>query len=207
MEMKGRKPRTTEERGSCSMKTLTWCILIVMIVQVVIMCIPLGTGGYIYIRNKENFQALANINGGKIVSDVNSFPIASLGENSNSAVVEAKDAVHKALYLVSKIKSITGEIKNGTNVFDDVRKVLHKAIAPLDRVKDMLNPHMRGTITKILDKVFKILNKMSDEELHEMIAHANELISHNNINKTMHIMDDADVALNKFDKMLSKFVN
>ena len=110
MEMKREPRKQTEERGSCSMKTLTWCILIVMIVQVVIMCIPLGTGGYIYIRNKENFQALANINGGKIVSDVNSFPIASLGENSNSAVVEAKEAVHKALYLVSKIKTITGEI-------------------------------------------------------------------------------------------------
>ena len=55
---------------------------------------------------------------------------------------------------------------------------------------------------------------MSDDELHRLVeslqkasVSANHMLSDGNINKTMHIMSDADLALVKFDKMLSKFVN
>jgi hypothetical protein len=73
---------------------------------------------------------------------------------------------------------------------------------------------MRGTFLLIVQKVLRILDKMSDDEIHRLVLSAqkaSEAASHmltdNNINKTMHVMDDADYTMMKFDKMLSKFVN
>jgi hypothetical protein len=45
---------------------------------------------------------------------------------------------------------------------------------------------------------------MSAQKASEAASH---MLTDNNINKTMHIMDDADTTMMKFDRMLSKFVN
>lgn len=201
-----RRPRMEEKREGCSMKALTGCILFVMIIQLCIMLVPLSAGGYIYIQNRETINAFGNISAGRIVSDINEFPLASLGKNSNDAMLDAKQAVHKALYLISKMKSITGEIKNGTNIFDDIRKVLDKSMAPLDELKEMLNPRMRGTLLKIMDKVFKILDKMGEDEVHKLLENVNNLLTYDNVNRTMHVVNDADATLEKMDNILSKFV-
>jgi len=73
---------------------------------------------------------------------------------------------------------------------------------------------MRGTVMKIVEKILRILDTMTDAEIHELIMSidkaviaANRAMSVTNVNKTMHVMEDADKAMNKFDLMLSKFVN
>lgn len=201
-----RRPRTEENKERCDMKTLTACILFVMIIQLCVMLVPLSAGGYIYIQNRETINAFGNISASRIVSDINEFPLANIGKTSKDAMLDAKQAVHKALFLISRMKEITGEIKNGTNIFDDIKKVLDKSIAPLDELKEMLSPRMRGTLLKILDKVFKILDKMGEDEIHRLLENTNNLLNHDNVNRTMHVVNDADATLDKMDKILSKFV-
>jgi hypothetical protein len=123
-------------------------------------------------------------------------------------------ATDNVLRLLARVKNITGEVDTNADIFKDIRTVLRKTMVPLDSIKDLLNPHMRGTVLRILDKVMRILDTMSDAEIHQLIMSidkavltANRALSIGNVNKTLHVMDDADKTLNKFDLMLSKFVN
>jgi len=204
-----RKLRDCEDSGEtcCDMKSLTLLILIVMLVQLVVMLIPLGAGGYIYIQNKENLNALANLSASKIVTDINTFPLAKLGKSASKTASDAN-------FLVHNIKSITGDLRNNTNIFDDMRKVMRHSIEPLDGLKHILSPQMRGTTMSIISKVMRLLNNLNDDELHKLMVsvekasvQANHLLSDSNINRTLHTMNDADNTMKRFMTILGKFTN
>ncbi len=212
-----REDSEDKDTGCCSIKLLTVLILCTMLIQVVIMTIPVGAGYTIYIRNKASFDAVGNLNTGDIISNLNNvkdLPIQSIGKDSKEVIHNAKMATDRMLRLLERVKSITGEVNSNVDIFNEVRLVLRKAMVPLDSIKDLLNPKMRGTVLGIIEKIMRILDTMSDTEIHKLIISvdkamlsANKALSLNNVNKTMHVMDDADRTLNKFDLMLSKFVN
>lgn len=201
----------------CSMRVLTIMILLTMLVQLAVMMTPLVAGYTVYVNNKANFDAIGNLSTQDIVSNLNNvkdLPIQSLGKDSKHAMHNAKMATDNVLRLLARVKNITGEVDTNADIFNDIRTVLRKTMVPLDSIKDLLNPHMRGTVLRILDKVMRILDTMSDAEIHQLIMSidkavltANRALSIGNVNKTLHVMDDADKTLNKFDLMLSKFVN
>ena len=201
----------------CSMRVLTIMILLTMLVQLAVMMTPLVAGYTVYVNNKANFDAIGNLSTRDIVSNLNNvkdLPIQSLGKDSKHAMHNAKMATDRILNLLARVKNITGEVDTNADIFKDIRTVLRKTIAPLDSVKDLLNPRMRGTVMKIVEKVLRILDTLSDAEIHELIMSidkavltADRAMSMTNVNKTMHVMEDADKTLNKFDLMLSKFVN
>ncbi len=201
----------------CSMRVLTIMILLTMLIQLAVMMTPLVAGYTVYVNNKANFDAIGNLSTRDIVSNLNNvkdLPIQSLGKDSKHAMHNAKMATDRVLNLLARVKNITGEVDTNADIFNDIRTVLRKTMVPLDSIKDLLNPHMRGTVLRILDKVMRILDTMSDAEIHQLILSidkavlaANRALSIGNMNKTLHVMDDADKTLNKFDLMLSKFVN
>jgi hypothetical protein len=201
----------------CNMRVLTILILLTMLIQLVVMMTPLVAGYTVYVNNKASFDAIGNLSTGDIISNLNNvkdLPIQSLGKDSKHAMHNAKMATDRVLNLLARVKNITGEVDTNADIFNDIRKVLKKTIIPLDSLKDLLNPHMRGTVLKILDKIMRILDTMSDAEIHQLIMSidravlsANRALSIGNVNKTLHVMDDADKTLNKFELMLSKFVN
>jgi hypothetical protein len=221
--MAKRRPResddTDDDMGDncCSMKVLTILILLTMVVQLAVMMTPLVAGYTVYVNNKESFDAVGNLSTRDIINNLNNvkdLPIQSLGKDSKHALHNAKIATDSVLNLLARVKNITGEVDSNADIFKDIREVLRKTMVPLDSIKDLLNPHMRGTMLKILDQVMRILDTMSDAEIHQLIMAidkasiaANRALSIGNVNKTLHVMDDADRTLNKFDLMLSKFVN
>lgn len=205
--------RENDDDSCCSMKMLTLLILLTMLVQLVVMSIPVATGYSIYYNNKEAFDALGNMSTPAIVNNINHVKDLPIME-SKFTMHNAKLASDKLLGLLKRVQNITGEVDTNADIFKDVRTVLHKTVAPLDRVKDFLNPRMRGTVMKIIEKILRILDTMSDAEIHQLVLSINKAVvtadramSITNVNKTMHVMDDADKALNKFDSVLSKFVN
>lgn len=205
------------DESCCSMKVLTILILLTMLVQLMVMMVPLAAGYTVYVNNKATFEAFGNLSAPAIVDNLNNvkdLPIQSLGKDSKHAMHNAKMATDRILNLLARVKNITGEVDTNADIFKDIRTVLRKTIVPLDSIKDLLNPRMRGTVMKIVEKVLRILDTMSDAEIHELIMSidkavltADRAMSMTNVNKTMHVMEDADKALNKFDLMLSKFVN
>jgi hypothetical protein len=181
-----------------------------LIFQVFLMTLPMGVGVMVYDRHREKFEAAGNIDAKAIVSNVNhirDFPIKDLADASKRATIDG-------LKLLKRLEELSIKIDNNTDIFGDVKRVLHAALGPLDGANKLLSPKMRGTFLLIVQKVMRILDKMSDNEIHKLVMSAqkaSEAASHmltdNNINKTMHIMDDADTTMMKFDRMLSKFVN
>ncbi len=217
--MDKRRPRECDDRDDncCSMRVLTLLILLTMLIQLAVMMTPLVAGYTVYVNNKASFDAIGNLSTRDIISNLNNvkdLPIQSLGKDSKHAMHNAKMATDRVLNLLARVKNITGEVDTNADIFNDIRKVLRKTMVPLDSIKDLLNPRMRGTVLRILNKIMRILDTMSDKEIHKLIMSidrmaisANKALSSRNVNKTLHVMDDADKTLNKFDLMLSKFVN
>jgi len=199
-----------EDDGGCSFKCILIMILATLVFQAVLMTVPMGVGVMVYDRHHEKFEAAGKINASAIVSNVNhvaDFPMEDLVQTSKRASLDG-------MKLLKRLEELSIKIDNNTDIFTDVKRVLHAALGPLDGVNAMLSPKMRGSIMMIVQKIMHILDNMSDDELHRLIeslqkasVSANHMLSDGNINKTMHIMSDADLALVKFDKMLSKFVN
>ena len=217
--MDKRRPRECDDRDDncCSMRVLTLLILLTMLIQLAVMMTPLVAGYTVYVNNKASFDAVGNLSTRDIISNLNNvkdLPIQSLGKDSKHAMHNAKMATDRVLNLLARVKNITGEVDTNADIFNDIRKVLRKTMVPLDSIKDLLNPRMRGTVLRILNKIMRILDTMTDAEIHKLIMSidrmaisANKALSSRNVNKTLHVMDDADKTLNKFDLMLSKFVN
>jgi hypothetical protein len=199
-----------DDEGPCSFKCILVMIMATLIFQVFLMTLPMGVGVMVYDRHREKFEAAGNIDAKAIVSNVNhirDFPIKDLADASKRATIDG-------LKLLKRLEELSIKIDNNTDIFGDVKRVLHAALGPLDGANKLLSPKMRGTFLLIVQKVMRILDKMSDNEIHKLVMSAqkaSEAASHmltdNNINKTMHIMDDADTTMMKFDRMLSKFVN
>ena len=199
-----------EDDAGCSFKCILVMILATLVLQTVLMTVPMGVGVMVYDRHHEKFEAVGKINASAIVSNVNhvaDFPMEDLVQTSKRASVDG-------IKLLKRLEELSIKIDNNTDIFADIKRVLHAALGPLDGVNAMLSPKMRGSIMLIVQKIMRILDNMSDDELHRLVeslqkasVSANHMLSDGNINKTMHIMSDADLALVKFDKMLSKFVN
>jgi flagellar basal body-associated protein FliL len=199
-----------EEDGPCSFKCILVMIMVTLIVQVFLMTLPVGVGVMVYGRHHEKFEAAGKLDAKAIVTNVNhigDFPMEDLVGASKRAAVDG-------LKLLKRLEELSIKVDNNTDIFGDVKRVLHAALGPLDGANKLLSPKMRGTFILIVEKVLRILDKMTDDEIHRLVesaAKASEAASHmltdNNINRTMHIMDDADYTMMKFDKMLSKFVN
>lgn len=199
-----------EDEGPCSFKCILVMIMATLIVQVFLMTLPVGVGVVVYGRHHEKFEAAGNLDAKAIVSNVNhirDFPIKDLADASKRATIDG-------VRLLKRLEQLSIKIDNNTDIFGDVKRVLHAALGPLDGANKLLSPKMRGTFLMIVQKIMRILDNMTDDEIHRLIesaAKASEAASHmltdNNINKTMHIMNDADETMMKFDKMLSKFVN
>jgi len=212
---KPRDPRYPANNG-CSMRTLTVLILIVMVFQLMVMLLPIGGAVTIYVNNKATFDAIGNISTGEIVANMNNLkdlPIRSIGKDTNETIRNANIASAKVLKLLAHIKKLTGNVETSSDIIDDVRSVLKKAMIPLDSMKDLLSPHMRGSVLRIVEKVMKILDTFTDDEIHNLILAADKAVlsmdsalTFKNVNKTMHVVEDADKALLKFDALLSKFV-
>lgn len=199
-----------EDDGPCSFKCILVMIMVTLVFQVFIMMLPVGVGVVVYGRHQEKFEAAGNLDAKAIVTNVNhirDIPMKDIVDASKRATIDG-------LKLLKRLEELSIKIDNNTDIFGDVKRVLHAALGPLDGANKMLNPKMRGTILLIVQKVLRILDHMSDEEIHRLVisaAKASEAASHmltdSNINKTMHIMNDADETMMRFDKMLSKFVN
>ena len=199
-----------EDDGPCSFKCILVMIMVTLVFQVIIMMLPVGVGVVVYGRHHEKFEAAGNLDAKAIVTNVNhirDFPMKDLIGASKRATIDG-------LKLLKRLEELSIKVDNHTDIFGDVKRVLHAALGPLDGANKMLSPKMRGTFLLIIQKVLRILDHMTDDEIHRLVisaAKATEAASHmltdNNINKTMHIMNDADYAMMKFDKMLSKFVN
>lgn len=199
-----------EDDGPCSFKCILVMIMATLIFQVILMTLPVGIGVVVYDRHHEKFEAAGNLDAKAIVANVNhirDFPMEDLVGASKRATVDG-------LKLLKRLEELSVKIDNNTDIFGDVKRVLHAALGPLDGANKLLSPKMRGTFILIVQKVLRILDNMSDDEIHRLVesaAKASEAASHmltdRNINKTMHVMDDADYTMMKFDKMLSKFVN
>lgn len=209
MEMEGaRIPRTKKENSN--LKNISLCILFVLVVQVIIMLIPITTAGVIYTNNRENFIALGSLEGTRLVRDVNHLPISELGIKSNKVMDDARDTLQNTMLIIEKLKLFS----NSSDVVNDIQTLILKTFTSLDDMSDLLNPKMRGTIKRILNKFLRMIENMNDVEIHELIVklrsvseRANVFLSLHNQNKTFQAVNDADVALKKMDKMLSKFVN
>lgn len=199
-----------DDEGPCSFKCILVMIMATLIFQVFLMTLPMGIGVMVYDRHHEKFEAAGNLDAKAIVSNVNhirDFPIKDLADASKRATIDG-------LKLLKRLEELSIKIDNNTDIFGDVKRVLHAALGPLDGVNKILSPKMRGTFLLIVQKVMRILDKMSDDDIHKLVQSAQKasvaathMLTDNNINKTMHVMHDADDALMKFDRMLSKFVN
>lgn len=195
MERKKRYP--DDSRTFLFFKCISVAMLCVMIVQTVLMATPLYVGYRFVETNKENINAFTSINGPEFV------------DNTTETIRNSKIVSFKILELMHKAHNLSGSLGNKTMGFEDIRQFITTAQKSLEEMSALLNPRMRGTLARIMTKSMRILEKMSDSELHDLIHVADKAIkttiTNTNVNKTMHVMDEADRIMEKMDTFLSKF--
>ena len=117
----------------------------------------------------------------------------------------------KVLDLMKQVNQLTNGVKNKTNIFDDVHHMIESLEKPIDEIGKLLSPTLRKTLMKILTKAMRIMEQMSDSEIHDFITDIDMAIklafTHQNVNQTFHMMNDADNMMVKMDKFLAKFTN
>jgi hypothetical protein len=173
------------------------------------MTIPIIGGVWVIQSNPDTVKAINNLHTADIINNVDhlkDLPISEVGSKSR----RASDLVLHIL------KHIDGN----TSLIDDVRKVAKDMIAPIQDVSDLLNKDLRGNVKTIVAKVKLILDTVQEYEIHETIQilkqamddfdktskQIKNAIKHDNINRTMSLIMDADRAISKMDKLVSKFV-
>jgi len=186
-----------EESYHCLLVT----VVVLLSIQTILMLIPVGTAGTIYIQNKAVFDALGNR-----VRDVSVIPIQNITN-------EAQQSLKKVSHIMNEVDHITNDYENHRGMMDDFHSVIKKSFFPMDGMTDLLKLSTRKDIKKSVHKIHNLLSKLSDNDIRRVVKlfdktaiqtlHA---LSDPNINKTMHIVDDADSALKKFDKLISKLV-
>lgn len=194
MERKKRYP-DQDSRSLLFFKCVSVGILCMMIIQTVIITTPLYVGYRFVDTNRDNINAFTSMDGPAFV------------DNTTQAITNGKIATYKILDLMHRAQNLTEG--NNSLAFEDIRQFLSTVEAPLKEVSELLNPRMRAMITRIMSKSMRILEKMSDNELHHLIQITDSTIkntlTHKNVNKTMHVMDEADKIMEKMDMFLSKF--
>ena len=181
-------------------------IVVLLSVQTFLMFIPLGTAGTVYISHKDAFDAMKTSDIIYQINTLSGVPLENMTTHANSAA-------NKADKLMERIKLITGDYEINRGIFNDLHKLINKSFIPLQDVHDILNPRTRKHIKNILFKVYKLIGKLSDNDLRKILMLTDKLaiqaikgLSNDNLNKTMHVMEEADLALAKFDILLTKLL-
>lgn len=180
-----------EPQPSCNMRCLTISILLVMIIQTFIMITPIYVGARVYTSNRENFEAIHNIKAKELVRSLNDMPI----DQSSVAILNAKEASERVLDMMKQFP-----VDDNVDIVKTIRNLTHS----MDR---LLSPQMRASLLKIASKTGKMMGKLTDSEVHDLLLRFRGAVTPSNVNKTMHVIEDADIALKKIDTMLSKFIN
>ena len=176
-------------------------VVVLLSIQTILMIIPVGTAGTIYIQNKAVFDAL-----GDRVKDVSVIPVQNITS-------QAQNSIQKASHILNEVDHITNDYENHRDMMDDLHLVIKKSFFPMEGMSDLLKLSTRKDIKKSVHKIQKLLSKLSDNDIERLVKlvdksaiQALHALSDPNINKTMHIVNDADSALKKFDKLISKLV-
>tara|TARA_B110000008_G_C16709255_1_gene460095 strand:+ start:105 stop:632 length:528 start_codon:yes stop_codon:yes gene_type:complete len=174
------------------------------------MTLPIAGTVYVYNNNKETFNALHNLHTKEIISNVDNLkdlPIREVGRKSQ----RASDIVLEILHEL---------VKGNETMIQEVRQVVHNALVPIKDVAELLNSDVRGNVQTILQKVRLILGTVHDRDIRESIRilkqamkdfestsiQIKKAIHHDNINRTMNLVADADRTMKKMDALVSKFV-
>jgi hypothetical protein len=181
-------------------------IVVLLSVQTFLMAIPIGTAGTIYINHRKAFNAVRTSDIIHQMNTLSGVPLENMTTHANSAA-------NKADKLMERVKMITGDYEENRGIFNDLHKLINKSFYPLQDVHDMLNPKTRNHIKRILFKVSKLVGKLSDNDLQKILMLTDRIavqavkgLSNHNLNKTMHVMEEADLALAKFDLLISKLL-
>lgn len=181
-------------------------IVVLLSVQTFLMAIPIGTAGTIYINHRKAFNAVRTSDIIHQMNTLSGVPLENMTTHANSAA-------NKADKLMERVKMITGDYEENRGIFNDLHKLINKSFYPLQDVHDILNPRTRKHIKNILFKVYKLIGKLSDNDLRKILMLTDKLaiqaikgLSNDNLNKTMHVMEEADLALAKFDILLTKLL-
>ena len=185
------RPECEKEQPTCNMRCLTISILLVMIIQTCIMVTPIYVGARVYTSNKESFEAIHNIKAKDLVRSLNNMPI----DQSSIAILNAKKASERVLDMMDQFP-----IDDNVDIVKTIRNLTHS-------MDHLLSPQMRASLLKIASKTGRLMGKLTDSEVHDILERIRGAITHTNVNKTMHVIEDADTALKKFDIVLSKFIN
>ena len=186
------------------LERLTLCVVILLTFQLMVMLFPLGTGVMVYVHNKDTIDAMSNIEARKIVENVNMLkdvPIQNMSRNADEATSKLKDIMKQAHILAEQ---------NSTNVFIDLKRLVHKALDPMETLNQFMNNRTKTTVVRILDKTMGILSNMNNVEVHDLVSslvNLTQRVPLNIFNKSAHTLEDADKTLAKMDIFLGKFIN
>ena len=182
-----------------SNQCLLTAIILVLVIQTTILAIPFYFGLQFVESNRETFDAFTNMDGKEFI------------ENTTLTVGNGKTVTYKVLDLMKQVNQLTHNVKNKTNMFDDIHHLIQSLEKPIDEIGELLSPTMRKMLMKILAKVLKIMEQMSDHEIHDFITDIDKAVklafTPNNVNQTFHVMNDADNMMIKLDNFLKKFTN
>jgi hypothetical protein len=186
------------------LERLTLCVVILLTFQLMVMLFPIGTGVMVYVRNKDTIDAMSRVDGRMIVEKVNMLkdvPIQNMSRNANEATSKLREIMQQAHVLAEN---------NNSNMFGDLKRLVHKALDPMETVKEFMNNRTTTTLINILDKTMGILGKMNNAEVHNVVSsilNISQEIPLNIFNKSLHTLDDADKTIAKMNIILGKFVN
>ena len=201
----------SEHNGNCNRNTcLLSIVAFLLFIQTLYMSIPIAGTVYIYQNNQETFDALHNLHTTEIINNVDNvkdLPIKELGSKSKVASNLVLEILHEL-------------VKGNHTMVQDFRKVAKDALVPIKEVSDLLNHDVRGNVKTILEKVRMILKSVNDHDIHETFRmlqqtmrdfdstsrQLKKAIHHDNVNRTMKLVADADRAMKKMDQIASKFV-
>ena len=182
-----------------SNQCLLTLIILVLIIQTTILAVPFYFGVQFVESNRATFKAFSDMNGKELI------------DNTTLAIGNGKTVTFKVLDLMKQVNDLTNGVKNKTNIFDDVHRMIESLEKPIDEIGKLLSPTLRKTLMKILTKAMRIMEQMSDSEIHDFITDIDMAIklafTHQNVNQTFHMMNDADNMMVKMDKFLAKFTN
>lgn len=182
-----------------SNQCLLTLIILVLIIQTTILAVPFYFGVQFVESNRATFKAFSDMNGKELI------------DNTTLAIGNGKTVTFKVLDLMKQVNQLTNGVKNKTNIFDDVHHMIESLEKPIDEIGKLLSPTLRKTLMKILTKAMRIMEQMSDSEIHDFITDIDMAIklafTHQNVNQTFHMMNDADNMMVKMDKFLAKFTN
>ena len=213
--MEQRKPRGSKKPECCSMKTLTILILITMLVQLFIMLMPVYLGISFYANNKEALKYSKNLHVKKLidrVNDIGDLPITTVAGDVLNSTHTAKESVAKAVEILSRMNVISKQVKKDIRVMKNIRDLTDKLVKPIDEVTDLLNDKTRAQVHKVIEKINRMLQTLTDDEISNVLNKittvsnsAERFLSPENQNMTNHVLKDSDLALTNINKLLGKF--